>query len=142
MLHYIQEIYIANKVQLVENKIKKRPTLDLIDGTIKKINVIQVKGKLVGMCIKLPKHHTLNENIDELCVTTHYMIMIILWSHGKSCKRAITLIDNIIFDPNQSQGMKITQKTLMWLLNDEWKILSIYSFHHGAKEQNSNINWM
>ena len=68
--------------------------------------------------------------------------MIILGSQGKSCKRAIILIDDIIFDPLQSQGMKRTQKTLMWLLNDEWKILSIYSFHHGAKERNININWM
>ena len=71
------------------------------------------------MGIKLPKHHILNGNIDELCVATYYIIMIILWSHGKSCKQEITLIDNIIFDPIQSQGMKRTQKTLMWLLNDE-----------------------
>ena len=141
-LHYIQEIYIANKVQLIGNKIKKRPTLEVIDGIIKNINEIQVKGKRVGMGIKLPTRHTLNGNIDELCVTTHYIIMIVLWSNSKSCKRVITLIDDIIFDPLQSQGMKRTQKTLMWLLNDGWNFLCIYSFHHGAKERNSNIHWM
>ena len=116
--------------------------MEIIDATIKKINTIQVKGKLVGMGIELPKHHILKENIDELCVITHYIIMIILWSHSKSCKRAITFIDDMIFDPIQSQGMKRTQKTLMLVLNDERKMLSIYSFHHGAKERNININWM
>ena len=68
--------------------------------------------------------------------------MLVLWSKGKSCKRAITLIDNVILDPMQSQAMKRTQKTITWLLNDTWKIVSIYSFHHGAKKRNSNINWM
>jgi hypothetical protein len=141
-LHYMDEIYTANKVQLLGNKIERNPSIELISATIKKINSIHVKGKLVGNGIELSKRHLLYENRYELCASTHYIIMLVLWSKGKSCKRAITLIDDIIFDPIQSQAMKRTQKTITWLLNDTWKIVSIYSFHHGAKKRNSNINWM
>ena len=87
--------------------------MEIIDATIKEINAIYINGKIVGKGIKLPNYHPSNDNIDKFCVCMYYIIMIKLGSQCKSCNRAITLNDNIIFDPLQFQGMKRTQKTLL-----------------------------
>ena len=88
-------------MQLLGNKIKNNPRIEIIDATIKEIIDVYLKEKCVRNGIKLPNHHLFKDSIDELCVCMHYIILIILWSKGKSCNQAVTLIDDTVFDPLQ-----------------------------------------
>ena len=91
----------------------------------------------------MKKKYNNYQDREDLYHTSEYVILIIMYSQKYNCNRCVSLIDDLVFDPIQSQGMKRNKETFDWLLaKNRWKIVSTYSFHHYAKKREEKINYM
>ena len=91
----------------------------------------------------MKKKYNNYQDREDLYHTSEHVILIIMFSQKYSCYRFVSLIDDLVFDPIQSQGMKRMKETFDWLLaKNVWKIVFTYSFHHCAKKSEEKINYM
>lgn len=142
-LYYLGDTLVAKKVSKIGRKFINNLSTEQIHESINLLNNINIKGKVIGQGKKMKKKYNNYQDREDLYHTSEYVILIIMYSQKYNCNRFVSLIDDLVFDPIQSQGMKRMKETFDWLLsNNVWKIVSTYSFQHCAKKREEKINYM
>ena len=134
---------VAKKVSKIGSKFINYQTTEKIQESINLLNNINIKGKVIGQGKKMKKKYDKYQDREDLYHTSEHVILIIIFSQKYNCYRFVSLIDDLVLDPIQSQGMKRMKETFDWLLaKNVWKIVSTCSFHHWAKKRKEQINYM